>query len=206
MEGSGVTSDRAIYVPQGWAIEYTSRNENDLSALKDGDYYFDRFFASRPKPATDSKQTYWVRQNWGTSTIALTQELLLPEGEYSLTAQVWKSGLGGDAYLQAVTQNDATISAPTVENKEAWQQMTLNFQSDGIASTTIRLVAMHNNNGSEKIIGFDSVTLKKHVVNAIRTPLSQKVSTPLYDLQGRKVSGNTKSGILIGKSKKLVVK
>ena len=206
MEGSGVTSDRAIYVPQGWAIEYTSRNENDLSALKDGDYYFDRFFASRPKPATDSKQTYWVRQNWGTSTIALTQELLLPEGEYSLTAQVWKSGLGGDAYLQAVTQNDATISAPTVENKEAWQQMTLDFQSDGIASTTIRLVAMHNNNGSEKIIGFDNVTLKKHVVNAIRTPLSQKVSTPLYDLQGRKVSGNTKSGILIGKSKKLVVK
>ena len=206
MEGSGVTSDRAIYVPEGWTVEYTSRNENDLSALKDGDYYFDRFFASRPKPTTDSKQTYWVRQNWGTSTIALTQELLLPEGEYTLTAQVWKSGLGGDAYLQAVTQDGSTISAPTVENMETWQQMTLDFQSDGIASTTIRLVAMHNNNGTEKIIGFDNVTLKKHIVDAVRTPLSPKESTTFYDLQGRKVTGTPKSGVLIGKGKKLVVK
>jgi hypothetical protein len=193
-------------VPKGWTVEYTSRNENDLSALKDGDYYFDRFFASRPKATTDSKQTYWVRQNWGTSTIALTQELLLPEGEYSLTAQVWKSGLGGDAYLQAVTQDGSIVSAPTVENMEAWQQMNLDFQSDGIASTIIRLVAMHNNNGTEKIIGFDNVTLEKHITDAISTPLSPQESTTLYDLQGRKVTGNPKSGILIGKGKKLVVK
>ena len=206
MEGSGVTSDRAIYVPKGWTVEYTSRNENDLSALKDGDYYFDRFFASRPKATTDSKQTYWVRQNWGASTISLTQELLLPEGEYSLTAQVWKSGLGGDAYLQAVTQDGSIVSAPTVENMEAWQQMNLDFQSDGIASTIIRLVAMHNNNGTEKIIGFDNVTLEKHITDAISTPLSPQESTTLYDLQGRKVTGNPKSGILIGKGKKLVVK
>ena len=206
MEGSGVTSDRAIYVPKGWTVEYTSRNENDLSALKDGDYYFDRFFASRPKATTDSKQTYWVRQNWGTSTIALTQELLLPEGEYSLTAQVWKSGLGGDAYLQAVTQDGSIVSAPTVENMEAWQQMNLDFQSDGIASTIIRLVAMHNNNGTEKIVGFDNVTIEKHITDAISTPLSPQESTTLYDLQGRKVTGNPKSGILIGKGKKLVVK
>ena len=206
MEGSGVASDRAVYVPEGWTVEYTSRNENDLSALKAGDYYFNNFFASRPKSAASSNQTYWVRQNWGTSTIALTQELLLPEGEYTLTAQIWKSGLGGDAYLQAVTQNGSTISAPTIENKEAWQQMTLDLQSDGIASTTIRLVAMHNNNGTEKIIGFDNVTLEKHVADAIRTPISPKVSTSLYDLQGRKVSGNTESGIFVAKGKKLIVK
>ena len=84
--------------------------------------------------------------------------------------------------------------------------MNLDFQSDGIASTIIRLVAMHNNNGTEKIIGFDNVTLEKHITDAISTPLSPQESANLYDLQGRKVTGNPKSGILIGKGKKLVVK
>ena len=75
MQGSGVASDRAIYVPEGWTIAYTSRNENDLTALKAGDLYFSNFFASRTALPTAGKQTYWVRQNWGTSTINLQQEL-----------------------------------------------------------------------------------------------------------------------------------
>ena len=159
MQGSGVTADRAIYLPQGWTIDYVGRNENDLTAFKAGDLYFDRFFASRPSPSADSKQTYWVRQNWGASTITLRQELLLPAGRYALTADVWKSGLGGDAYLQAITQDGPTSQAPTVENLEQWQQMNVTFQSDGRSSTTVALVAMHNNNGTEKIIGFDNVRL-----------------------------------------------
>ncbi len=159
LQGSGVSSDRAIYVPQGWTIDYTARNENDLTALKSGDLYFDRFFGAYPSPSADSRQTYWVRQNWGGSTITLKQEMLLPAGRYTLTADVWKSGLGGDANLQAVTQDGATAQAPTVENKEEWQQMSVGFESDGVASTTIALVAMHNNNGTEKIIGFDNVRL-----------------------------------------------
>ena len=164
MQGSGVSSDRAIYLPQGWTIDYAGRNENDLTALKSGDFYFDRFFGSRPGPAADSKQTYWVRQNWGTSTITLKQELLLPAGRYTLTADVWKSGLGGDAYLQAIAQDGAAEQAPTVENKEEWQQMSTGFVSDGTSSTTIALVAMHNNNGTEKIIGFDNVRLTRNTV------------------------------------------
>ena len=203
---SGVKSDRAIYQPEGWTIDYASPNENDLTALKAVDFYFSNFFASRPSPSTDSKQTYWVRQNWGTSTITLKQELRLPEGEYTLTADVWKSGLGGDAIISVSTEGGTTVTAPSLENKEAWQTAELQFSSDGVASTTVALSAMHNNNGSEKIIGFDNVTLEKQVTDAIRTPLSPQASTTLYDLQGRKVSGNAKAGILIGKGKKLVVK
>ena len=164
MPASGVTSDRAIYLPEGWTIDYTGRNENDLTALKAGDLYFDRFFASRPSPSTDSRQTYWVRQNWGASTIILKQELLLPAGHYTLTADVWKSGLGGDAYLQVINQDGPTHQAPTVDNKEAWQPMSVDFLSDGQASTTVALVAMHNSNGSEKIIGFDNVRLTRNTV------------------------------------------
>ena len=206
MENSGVTSDRAIYVPEGWTVEYTNRNENDLSALKTGDYYFDRFFGALAKPSADSQQTYWVRQNWGASTIALTQELLLPEGDYTLTAQVWKSGLGGDAYLQAVTQDGPTASAPTVENKEEWQQMTVDFQSDGVSSTTIRLVAMHNNNGTEKIIGFDHVTLTKKTPTAVTIPKIDNQNKTVYDLQGRVVARQAQHGLFVGQGKKYIVK
>ena len=80
--------------------------------------------------------------------------------------------------------------------------MTVNFQSDGVSSTTIRLVAMHNNNGTEKIIGFDHVTLEKHITDAVRHPFPEKQSTRIYDLQGRRVSGNAKSGIFVGKGQK----
>ena len=206
MQGSGVSNDRAIYQPEGWTIDYASPNENDLTALKSGDLYFSNFFASRPAPSADSKQTYWVRQNWGTSTITLKQELRLPEGEYTLTADVWKSGLGGDAVVSVSTEGGSSVTAPSLENKEAWQKAELQFQSDGEASTTILLSAMHNSSGSEKIIGFDNVTLQKQIPDAIRTLQSPKESNALYDLQGRKVSGKTKTGIYIGNGKKLVVK
>ena len=206
MQGSGVSNDRAIYQPEGWTIDYASPNENDLTALKSGDLYFSNFFASRPSPSADSKQTYWVRQNWGASTITLKQELRLPEGEYTMTADVWKSGLGGDAIVSVSTEGGSSVTAPSLENKEAWQKAELQFQSDGKASTTILLSAMHNSSGSEKIIGFDNVTLQKQIPDAIRTLQSPKESNALYDLQGRRVSGKVKTGIYIGNGKKLVVK
>ena len=160
MQGSGVKTDRTIYLPDGWIIDYANRNENDLSALKTGDLYFSNFFASRPSPSTSSKQTYWVRQNWGASTITLRQELRLPAGRYALTADVWKSGLGGDAVVTVQPEGSAAVTAPSLENKEAWQQATLRFDSDGQASTTVMLSAVHTANGSEKVIGFDNVTLR----------------------------------------------
>ena len=160
-QGSGVRSDRAIYVPEGWTVERSSGNENDITALKTGDLYFGQFFGSLAKPASNGKQTYWIRQNWGTPTLTLSQELRLPEGQYTLDCDVWKSGLGGDAYLSVETEDGPTVQAPTVENKTAWQHMNLEFESDGQSATTIRLTAMHNNNGSEKIIGFDNVVLHR---------------------------------------------
>ena len=159
MENSNVRSDRAIYVPEGWTVNRQNGDENDITALRSGDFYYSNFFASRPSPSTDSKQTYWIRQNWGTSTISLSQELLLPAGKYTLAADVWKSGLGGDAYLMVSTQDGPTTQAPTLDNKEAWQTMSLTFNSDGRSSSTVCLQAMHNYSGTEKIIGFDNVRL-----------------------------------------------
>ena len=210
MENSGVVSDRAIYVPEGWTVTYTSRNENDLSALKSGDLYFDRFFGSLPKPTNDSQQTYWVRQNWGTSTIQLSQELLLPEGKYQLDADVWKSGLGGDTYVQVITQDGPTVSAPSLENKEQWQHVVLDFESDGVASTTVQLTAMHNYNGTEKIIGFDNVVLTLQQTDGIMPSSTIDHHPATYDLQGRRISPLTpnhsplRKGIYIQEGRKVV--
>jgi hypothetical protein len=206
MQGSGVSSDRAIYLPEGWTIDYTSRNENDLTALKQGDLYFSNFFASRPKPSTDSEQTYWVRQNWGTSTITLKQELLLPEGEYLLTADVWKSGRGGDAIVSAITQDGPTVAAPSLENKEAWQQVSFAFTSDGKASTTICLTAMHNYNGTEKIIGFDNVIITDQRTTGINTPAIKKDTQTVFDLSGRSRQRASASGVVIANGRKMLAK
>lgn len=159
LAGTGVSSDRAIYLPEGWNISRVNGDVNDLSALKAGDLYFKDFFSSLAKPETNGAQTYWIRQKWGTSTITLWQKVLLPEGKYTLTCNLWKSGLGGDAKVNIITEGGATVSSPTLENKEAWQTVNLNFESNGLAATTVQLSAIHNSDGSEKIIGWDNIAI-----------------------------------------------
>jgi rhamnogalacturonyl hydrolase YesR len=161
LSGTGVTNDRAIYLPEGWNITRTKGDVNDLTALKAGDLYFNDFFGSLAKPEANGAQTYWIRQKWGTSTITLWQKVLLPEGKYTLSCNLWKSGLGGDAKVNIITEGGTIISSPTLDNKEAWQTLSLNFESNGLAATTVQLSAIHNSDGSEKIIGWDNVNITK---------------------------------------------
>lgn len=207
-EGSGVASDRAIYVPQGWTVERIGGDANDITALRSGDLFFDRFFGSLAKPSEDSQQTYWIRQNWGTPTLNLSQELLLPEGTYTLEADLWKSGLGGDAFVSARTEDGPTVTSPSLENKTEWQHVKLEFVSDGIAATTIVLMAMHNYSGTEKIIGFDNVTLVKQEetgISPVPDTASSASSDCLYDLQGRRVEAPS-HGIYVRKGRKTVIR
>ncbi len=185
--GSGVSSDRAIYVPEGWTVERANPNNNDITALKSGDLYFDRFFGSLAKPSENGNQTYWVRQNWGTPTLSLSQQLRLPQGRYILKASLWKSGLGGDAKVSVETENGSTMSSPSLDNKSEWQQVELPFESDGKAATTIRLQAIHTSDGSEKIIGFDNVTITPNTPDGITASTISTTHTRYYDLQGRAV-------------------
>ena len=161
MAGTGVTSDRAIYLPEGWNITRTNGDVNDLTAMKAGDLFFNDFFGSFTKPESNGAQTYWIRQKWGASTITLWQKVLLPEGKYTLTCNLWKSGLGGDAKVNIVTEGGTTVTSPTLENKEAWQTLSLDFKSNGTAATTVQLSAIHNSDGSEKFIGWDNVVITK---------------------------------------------
>ena len=150
-----------------------------------------------------------MRQNWGTSTITLKQEMLLPEGEYTLDADVWKSGLGGDAYVRAITQDGPQQQAPSLENKEAWQHVSLSFHSDGKASTTISLSAMHNYNGTEKIIGFDNVVITGNATTGIDSPRIAPATSDnhaVFDLQGRPLNHVSRKGIYISGEKKRLVR
>ena len=87
--------------------------------------------------------------------------------------------------------------------------MTLEFESNGKASTTIALTAMHNNNGTEKIIGFDNVVLtRKEVTGVGSVPTNSKKGTTnqVYDLQGRQTSRSTAApGIYIHQGHKVVL-
>ena len=206
--GSGVSNDRAIYVPEGWSVDRANGNQNDLTALKSGDKFFSNFFESLEQPASHGKQTYWIRQNWGTPTLALSQELRLPAGKYTLTCDLWKSGLGGDAIVSIQTEGGATVKSPTLENKTAWQQVSLDFESDGEASTTIQLAAIHTSEGSEKIIGWDNVVLTKQVDDGIEgLTRTTRGDSELYDLSGRRASEATshlKKGVYIQQGKKVI--
>jgi hypothetical protein len=208
MANSGVKSDRAIYQPQGWTIDIADVNDNDLTAMKSGDLYFSNFFASLPKSSTSSKQTYWVRQNWGASTITLRQEIRLPEGVYQLTADVYQNGNGGQAAVSVSTENGSTANMPAFTNKNEWQQGTLQFESDGEASTTIALSAIHTTNGQSKIIGFDNLVLtyiSATDIHSFHQDPYKPTNTATYDLQGRQIDNKlAKKGIYIQQRRKIV--
>ncbi len=215
MSGSGVSPDRAIYVPEGWKADYTNPNNNDLTALQSGDLYFSNFFASRPKPADGGERSYWVRQNWGESTIAFSQELRLPEGSHTLTADVWKSGLGGNAFVFIKVGDAAQIELSPANNAEAWQSVSHKFTTDGKEVTLIGFKAVHTSNGSEKIIGFDNIKLAS-VPTSIEGINTDKPSVvDVYSIDGklikRQVLRNTATtglvqGIYIIGGEKVVVK
>lgn len=195
LANSGVKSDRAIYQPAGWTVNYANANENDLTGLKTGDLYFGNFFATRPQPAEGGMQTYWVRQNWGASTLTLSQKLLLPKGKYLLTADVWKSGLGGDVSIAIQPEGGAIEKAPSIANMEQWQKVKLAFASDGTTPQTVQLAAIHTANGSEKIIGFDNVSISQDPSTGIHTIADDASHTPtdVYTLSGQRYEQSAQS-------------
>lgn len=185
MQGSGVSSDRAIYIPEGWTPDYSNANNNDLTALQSGDLYFSNFFASRPRPTDGGERSYWVRQNWGESTIMFSQEMRLPEGEYELTADIWKSGSGGNGIVFVQIGNGARTELTPANNAEAWQKVYYKFQSDGKIVTTIGFYAVHTSSGSEKILGFDNIALS-YTPTAIESIVSnQSNAVNVYSIDGR---------------------
>lgn len=198
LNGSGVTSDRAIYVPEGWKLNYSTRDEYDITALKSGDLYYGNFFATKAQCPDGGKQTLWVRQRWSASVLDYSQNVLLPEGRYTLTVNVFAastSNASNKAYVYVDNDKRTTTAANT------WQTLTFEFESDGLQPTLIGLQANHVSD--EFICGFDNFKLEAHEPDAIITPIRSSVSTMRYTLDGRRATNRTR-GIVIQGGKKTV--
>lgn len=189
-------SDRAIYQPEGWTIEYGTRDENDLTAMKDGDLYYSNFFAAKPQPNEAGQHTLWIRQRWGASLLNYYQNVLLPAGEYTLTADVFATQNG---------QNNAAVyvgeSRKTVSTLNAWQTLSFTFTSNGEDAVKIGFQATHT--ADEFICGFDNFRLQSTTPTAVVAPLQSAERSALYDLSGRPASSSRK-GVVVRNGKLLL--
>ncbi len=169
MTNSGVTADRALYVPEGWTADYQSGNVNDMSILQSTDLYASLF--TTPLAARTGQmgaQTYLIRQKWGTSSIGFNQPLsVLPAAAYELTADVWYSGGTGSSQLVATPLQSAAQTLSTTTSATAWQTQKLPFTLNGYESLRIGFRALKKASGTESFSGFDNFRLLD--VTALKT-------------------------------------
>jgi hypothetical protein len=88
------------------------------------------------------------------------QNITLPAGTYKLSCDAWKSGLGGNGEIFAGT-NKASLP----DDETSWRPLSLEFTLNGETSLNVGFRVIHNNNGSEKFIGFDNFGL--YTVNKV---------------------------------------
>ena len=201
LANSGVTSDRAIYVPEGWTVDYGTRDPNDFTALKDGDLLYGQFFAAKPQNSNGGEHTLWMRQRWGASIINFFQEVKLAEGSYHLSADLFATDNSSN--------NTATVYvggiARSVTATNQWQTVTIDFEADGNTPITIGAKADHKSN--EFICAFDNFVLTKEEPVGIKSRVKGQGSRDndqWYDLSGRRIANSSiKSGIYIINDKKV---
>lgn len=155
LEGTGVTTDRAIYQPEGWTVtNLGSYDKNDITILNSGDLASNNFKSITALTGGD-KNTYLYRGKWGKTTyFKIHQTANLPEGDYELTCDAWKSGLGGNSTIYA---DDKSATLPS--NETAWKTLSLTFSVLKKGNVEIGFTIQHNSDGSEKFLGFDNFKL-----------------------------------------------
>lgn len=144
---SNVSSNRAIYQPEGWTVEYTKGNSNDLTALTLSDLQASTVFISSKKevitiPSTGyGEKTYRVRLfPTGKGNVKLSQTVNLPAGIYTFSASI--AGIysakikvfAGDKSGNEDTKKAGTFSESTVTfyvNKESDVNVGVNVTASG---------------------------------------------------------------------------
>lgn len=165
MPSSGTTADRAIYVPEGWTVDYTTRNENDMTILNNSCLYAS-LFSTIPTTQGGGKNAYLARQKWGTSTIAISQVCdTMPAGYYRLTADLWQSGGGGNAELWTKVGKNSPVKNVAQGSATAWQKGRVAFTCNGVDPVQIGFSAVHATNGTELYVGVDNLGLLNVTAN-----------------------------------------
>ncbi len=206
LSGSGVSSDRAIYVPEGWAVDYSVRNENDFNAFKGGDFYYNQFFAAKSQNAEGGNQTLWVRQRWGQSSIGFYQEVKLPAGRYTLSADLYASDTSDETYVY-VNKQQKKVSAA-----HAWETVSFDVEADGEEAFRVGCQTLHVNADDERICAFDNfkLALVEETPDAISQPSADSNPRAYYSLSGVRLSAPIRGFNIVkesdGKYQKVLVK
>lgn len=194
MANSGVSSDRAIYAPEGWTVDYSTRNENDLTAMKSGDLYYSNFFANKPQNTDGGNHTMWVRQRWGSSIITLFQEIRLPAGTYTLNADLLASDTSNGTCV-FVNNQKKTVSAA---NK--WETVSIEFTANSEETQRIGLQTTHTDANGERICGFDNFVLTQTATAISLNSQNNASVTGYYSLSGIRSSQPHKGVNIVRKS------
>ncbi len=154
--------DRDITQPEGWTLTYTNGVSYDSSILKASQATYSNISGQVSIPGDGrGDQTYAVRfhNNGKTQMITLAQAAqVLPAGYYTI------SGL-----FRTQNQNELEVgfffgeySTETrvkyEDGNAAWKTLSYDFESDGIAETTIGLFFKHTS-GNQMVAGVDNITL-----------------------------------------------
>ena len=148
-------SDRDILQPAGWTVTYQNGDENDMTALNSSDKAWSNFENKPQLGETSDNNTYWVRFRWGNSeTLTLSQQVILPAGNYKLSA---------DAFFNGANGASATISAAgqsvNVAGNSTWTNHKVIFTVTEEGPVTISLNVTQTQQ-VENIAAFDNVKLE----------------------------------------------
>lgn len=170
-EGTGVTSDRAIYTPEGWTVDYKG-DKNDMTILSAGDKA-DNNFNNITALENGGNHTYLYRGKWGSTTnIDVYQNITLPAGQYYIECDAWKSGLGGDGVV-FVDDKKASLDG----NDTSWRNLSITFTLEEEKTVKVGFTITHTSDASEKFIGFDNFVLKSMpAIDAAKAELEKAIN------------------------------
>lgn len=171
--GTGVTSDRALYEPESWTLDYSNGNEYDITVLNSSCLQ-GSLFSAIPTTSGGGKNAYLVRHNWGASAICLRQDVaVLPAGYYRLGAEMWLTGGGGSGSVWAQPSSKTKTSGTVSAGVSEWQYANALFSCDGTLSVTLGVEAAHTTNGTVQFTGFDNLTLYDVTANRSEEELAE---------------------------------
>lgn len=144
---------RAIYKPEGWTVNYSNSESNDITALDDNSLQWSNF-SSKPKPQNGGNKTYWIRFRWGNSEIlTLSQTATLPAGKYCFSADAFFNGASGASAKISANSNSTSITG-----NSTWSNYEVNFVLASETSVTFSF-NLTQTQQIENIAGFDNFKL-----------------------------------------------
>ena len=146
--------NRAIYGPNGWTVEYTNGDSNDLTALNGNCLQWNNFSA-KPQLSNGGSNTYWIRFRWGNSeNIQLSQTVTLPAGDYLLSADAFFNGSSANATISV-----AGLSKQ-ISGNNIWQNYSVCFTLNEETDVTVAMKLVQTST-VESIAAFDNFKLIK---------------------------------------------